>query len=264
VPFGGITFPKGPSIYSHLFFIIVSCTAFGRVHTETMSEFRGSAGRCVICLESLEPELSEDDSNNNADTGVGDTSAVDSIQNGIHRSRCGHDIHRQCLHASIRSGNYNCPVCRHPLGEMNPACTSASSNNIDNGSSSCSNSSSDGASSSNQPIVRGGKDPLDRYIRMLKSNLPPAVVRQRMVVDNIPASTIDAFFTGGVSREVMTAEEIAAEGNNARLKAIANLDTYRRQLKVGVDEGAVRQKMAAAGIAQSDIDDFFQEYMSNL
>ena len=68
--------------------------------------------QCVICLEpfTLTTDNDDDDDNHTA------TAATNKI-----RARCGHVLHGPCLRASIRSGNYTCPLCRLPLGEPGEA-----------------------------------------------------------------------------------------------------------------------------------------------
>ena len=137
-----------------------------------------------------------------------------------HNSRCGHPIHRHCLQALMRSGNYTCSICRMSYGDI--------PNALD------------------QPQLK-------RYTKMLQQKLPIAAVRQRMEVDRIPPSVIDAFFTGGASTVVQDPASLAAE--NA--KVVVDTAKFTKMLKVGMSEEAVRQKMESVGITGEDIDSFF-------
>eukprot|EP01036_Dinobryon_divergens_P036518 gene36518-47567_t len=85
-----------------------------------------------------------------------------------HIIRCGHSVHRACLQSSLRVGSYSCAVCRRPLGDP-PGPVAV-------------------------PLH------LKRYVNMLRSGLPAAAVRQRMIADALPPQEVDAFFTGGASR----------------------------------------------------------------
>ena len=152
--------------------------------------------RCPICLDDI--ELSNP---------------------GLISSRCGHVAHSSCLHASIRSGAYQCPICRQPFGDI--------------------------PSSTDKALLR--------YVKMLKSGLLMAVVRQRMIVDRVSLSTIDAFFTGNASLAVQTEEDLVEE-------KIINFDKYRKMVVVGMDIEAVCQRMKVDGISSDKIDQFLSEY----
>lgn len=135
-----------------------------------------------------------------------------------HDSRCGHPIHRQCLQTLMRTGSYSCSICRKPFGDVQSA--------------------------QDQPHLK-------RYVNMLKQKLPVAAVRQRMEADGVSTSVVDAFFTGGASLAVQdegTAEPLGAEVDTAK---------YTKMLRVGMSEGAVRQRMEAAGISSEAINAFF-------
>ena len=88
---------------------------------------------------------------------------------------------------------------------------------------------------------------------MLKSNLPPAAVRQRMVVDRIEPAVIDAFFTGGASIAVQNEEDLSPKSSSSH----ADYGKYKKMLKVGMTEDVVQQKMETAGIGLEDINNFF-------
>lgn len=174
---------------------------------------------CVICLEEIDPQVFQQQKQDSS-----------SHSSEYYRSRCGHITHSHCLQASVRSGNYNCPLCRQPLGDI----------------------------SVELAIV---EKRLHRYVKMLKSGLAAAAVRQRMIVDGIPTPLIDAFFTGGASRAMGDIDESKSiETQEEReIKVIAWFEKYRKMLDRGMPEGAVRQKMQAAKeeLTTVEIDRFF-------
>ncbi len=176
--------------------------------------------RCVICLEDIDPQsLQQQENNSNSHTSE------------YYHSRCGHITHSHCLQASVRSGNYNCPLCRQPLGDISVELAAVEKR-------------------------------LHRYVKMMKSGLATAAVRQRMVVDGIPPAMIDAFFTGGASRAMGDNDDIEgkAETPEEREKKLHTwFDKYRKMLDRGMPEGAVRQKMQAARgeLTKEEIDRFF-------
>lgn len=141
-----------------------------------------------------------------------------------HNSRCGHPIHRQCQQVLMRSGSYSCSICRMPFGDV--------------------------PDELEQPHLK-------RYVKMLKQKLPVAAVRQRMEADGISPAIIDSFFTGGASVEVQT--EAVVESTVA-----IDISKFTKMLKVGSHEGAVRQRMVAAGISSEDIDAFFSNYIDEV
>lgn len=103
---------------------------------------------------------------------------------------------------------------------------------------------------------------LHRYAKMLKSGLAPSAVRQRMTVDGIPSSLIDAFFTGGASRALgdETSEQLSGR-TEADLQAL--YQKYQKMLDMGMPEGAVRQKMNSIdSLTSTEIDDFFSNLKS--
>jgi hypothetical protein len=167
---------------------------------ETIVE--GELEKCPICLEEY-------------------VSTID--QNKVQSSRCGHSAHSECLHNLMRSGNYNCPVCRNPFGEV-PSSADKS---------------------------------LTRYLKMLKSNLPPAAVRQRMKVDGVSPAAIDSFFTGGASLSVQTEDDKVA----LAATKVVDFEKYKKMLSVGMNDGAVQQRMLAAGISQEEIDKLLDDYL---
>ena len=139
-----------------------------------------------------------------------------------HMNRCGHSFHKSCMVSSIRTGLYSCPICRQPLGEENEGGISKS---------------------------------FKKYAKMLQANIPTAAVRQRMTVDGINTSDIDAFFTGGASTALYEGMEISP------VLAATNFSPYTKMMKVGMNEGAVRQRMQAAGLSDKEIDNFFCDFM---
>ena len=146
-----------------------------------------SEDQCSICLEPLRQIVSATSSSRSRTCNDEDEEAknVDDpgsnvAESRIHRNPCGHYFHAHCLHSSIKAGNYACPICRKPL---KIGCEG------------------DGGDINGEEGI--DKKLLKRYTRMLQvAKLPEAAVKQRMMVDGIPPRTIDAFFTGGMSREV--------------------------------------------------------------
>lgn len=178
---------------------------------------RESTQRCVICLEDFPFDFSSGDSSKE-----------------YYHSRCGHVTHAHCLHGSVRSGNYNCPLCRQPLGDISVELAAVDKR-------------------------------LTRYVKMLKSGLAASAVRQRMTVDGISSSIVDAFFTGGASRTLVSKEDEerqrAQDAAERQEKLQGLLDKYRRMLDMGLPEGAVRQKMQQAtgdnALSPDEIEQFF-------
>lgn len=139
----------------------------------------------------------------------------------VFQGRCGHAAHIECLRAAVRQGSYNCPNCRCPFGEV--------------------------------PVVV--EQSLLKYAKMLKTGIAQAAVRQRMISDNISLAAIDSFFTGGASVASQTEKEII----EIRTKQRAACEKYTKMLALGMNEGAVKQKMRAAGISDDIINEFFKE-----
>jgi len=139
-----------------------------------------------------------------------------------HMNKCGHSFHKSCMISSIRTGLYSCPICRQPLGDE----------------------------------VEGGiSKSLKKYAKMLQANIPAAAVRQRMTVDGVKASDNDAFFTGGASTALYEGMEIST------VIAAINFSPYAKMMKVGMNEGAVRQRMQSAGLSDKEIDNFFCDFI---
>ena len=161
---------------------------------------------CPICLEEFD---------------------ISSPETDKHNSRCGHPVHRHCLHTSMRSGNYTCSICRSPYGDVK--------------------------GEADQPHLK-------RYVKMLQQKLSFAVVRQRMETDRIAPDVIDAFFTGGASVLVEDEAEVKRRAEN-----VEPVDTLKflKMLKIGMGEGAVRQKMESAGFSHEAIDLFFSEVIES-
>lgn len=198
---------------------------------------------CVICLENLDPSYSntlESESNSSENY-------ITTNENEVHNLRCGHITHSHCLRESIRSGNYTCPICRQPLGEV-PTSSSAAAT-------------ATGVTDSTTHVEKK----LVRYINMLKSKLDPAAVKQRMKVDGIPVATIDAFFTGGMSLEVASP---TARENNVPFEVFVlpqkDMEKYRKMLKIGFNEDVIRQKLSAvSGVSAAQVDRVWMEIVES-
>ena len=75
-----------------------------------------------------------------------------------------------------------------------------------------------------------------------------------MIADALPAQEVDAFFTGGASREVEEEEDTTLPLEAARAE---NIEKFEKMLRVGMNEQAVRLKMESAGLKRHEIDKFF-------
>ena len=140
-------------------------------------------------------------------------------------SKCGHFSHGSCLRSAIRAGSYTCSICRSSLGN----------------------------------IVATSKS-MERYVKMLRANIPTAAVRQRMEADSISKYEIDAFLSGGVSAIDGIRDDVLDTKPSLDK---STLKPYAQMLKCGIMEGAVRQKMALnAKCPEAEIDQFFTEYMN--
>ena len=135
-------------------------------------------------------------------------------------------MHGNCLSSAIRAGFFACPLCRNPLGE-----------------------------------VTAETKELKKFGQMLKSGVPEAAVRQLMTTKGLAPSTIDAFFTGGVSSMEGVRSDTHDEPPPVHTKLFKKFATM---LKAGVCEAAVRQQMAATNLPDAAIDQFFSDYMSDL
>ena len=218
----------------------------------TMPE-RMSEDQCSICLEPmlLQQQVLHSSSSctNDNDASAGNVH-VPSPEGRIHRNPCGHCVHAHCLNSSIRAGNYCCPICRRPFRSGG----------------------SDGNGVGGSGIDGEGDDadrkPLKRYTRMLQvARLPEAAVKQRMVVDGVPPRMIDAFFTGGMSREVAAAGGGDGDDDDGRsslaLGEVAERK-YKKMVEIGIPEEAVRNKMSLAGCSADYIDSFFASFYGGL
>ena len=140
-------------------------------------------------------------------------------------SQCGHFSHGHCLRSAIRAGSYTCSICRSSLGN----------------------------------IVATSKS-MERYVKMLRANIPIAAVRQRMEADSISKHEIDAFLSGGVSAIDGVKDDVLDTKPSIDK---SSLKPYAHMLKCGIMEGAVRQKLALnAKCSDTEIDQFFVDYMN--
>lgn len=139
-------------------------------------------------------------------------------------SKCGHPVHRSCAQASVRAGNYTCPICRAPYTEL-------------------------AAGECDRAFLK--------FSAMLRMKIPPTAVRQRMAAAGITPVQIDTFFTGGCMHNEDDLA-IAAEVHQRMLDG-QSLQPYLTMLRVGLLEAAVREKMRAAGFSQEAISLFFND-----
>jgi hypothetical protein len=117
------------------------------------------------------------------------------------------------------------------------------------------------------PIARGQRLEDSRYEKFrsmqTQSNMPEAVIRQKMKEENISEADQNAFFAEPTPSPQAhrlpppppeQATTAAAEEAPEDLK----FEKYRKMQKLRLPEGAIRQKMSSEGISASDIEAFFQ------
>ena len=151
------------------------------------------------------------------------TGIIGEESKAIYTLRCGHRTHTSCLQPQLKAGLYQCPLCRQDLGVIN---------------------------------LTTQEKKLQRYVKMLQSQHPVAVVRQRMVVDGIPPSEIDAFFTGGASQDIHI-NSSSTDETQSEVKV--DLSKYQKMYSMGMNELAIRQKMQVDRIPTSIIEQFINE-----
>jgi hypothetical protein len=97
------------------------------------------------------------------------------------------------------------------------------------------------------------RDDMKKYFKMKKMGLPEGAVRQKMQTDGMSAADIAAFF--GESPPAAA----APPKTNSDLKNREDMKKYFKMKKMGLPDGAIRQKMKQDGISASDAAAFFGE-----
>ena len=95
------------------------------------------------------------------------------------------------------------------------------------------------------------------------AKVPEAAVRQRMAADGVSPVDIDAFFTGGLSRQDGIRDDALDAADTATRTAPdkKRLEAYAAMIKRGLPEAAVRQKMAMDKVPVAAVEDFFQRFL---
>lgn len=93
-----------------------------------------------------------------------------------------------------------------------------------------------------------------KYVKMQKMGIPQGAVRHKMIQDGLETGDIDAFFEG---EEPVQKTKIEEEKPKKNLQKDPKFSKYAKMKKMGIPDGAVRQKMLQEGVSGSDIDQFF-------
>jgi hypothetical protein len=90
----------------------------------------------------------------------------------------------------------------------------------------------------------------EKYRKMQKLNIPEGAIRQKMMAEAIPPNEIEAFFLGPVlsQAEALSEPEPAED---------PKFEKFRKMQKMGLPEGAIRQKMSTEGISLTEQEIFF-------
>ncbi len=116
---------------------------------------------------------------------------------------------------------------------------------------------SGGASTSAAPVSASTAPALpekfEKYVKM-KKMLPEGAVRQKMSMEGIPDSEIDAFFAGTLG--TTPTGPTPAPASTAPAAEDPRFEKFRKMQKM-LPEGAVRQKMSLEGLTPAEIDVFF-------
>lgn len=99
-------------------------------------------------------------------------------------------------------------------------------------------------------VPPGSEEKVEKYRKMQKMNFPEGAIRQRMMIDGMDHETIDAFFAG--------APIVAPEPPPATVEVDETMVKYAKMKKLGLPDGAIRQKMTTDGFEPGDIDKFLQ------
>ncbi len=99
-----------------------------------------------------------------------------------------------------------------------------------------------------------GREDMAKYFKMKKLGLPAGAIRQKMQKDGISTADAAAFFGE-------KPPAAAAAPGPGSLKDREDMAKYFKMKKLGLPDGAIRQKMQKDGITASDISAFFGEHI---
>ena len=124
----------------------------------------------------------------------------------------------------------------------------------------------------NQPRQQGPKTHYDsakfvKYEKMKKMGLPDGAIKHKMAMESMSAEDIDLFFArNNGERNEGAAPVAAAETAEAKLEIRASsvtddpkFEKYKKMRKMGLPDGAVRQRMMRDGMEEGTIAVFFGE-----
>ena len=106
---------------------------------------------------------------------------------------------------------------------------------------------------------------LEKYTRMRKMGIPDGAIRHKMKQDGVEAANIATFFSSSAAPMERTELPVAGRAPAAALigedaiKSREDLKTYFKMKKLGLPDGAIRQKMQKDGMSGADIAAFFGE-----
>ncbi len=99
---------------------------------------------------------------------------------------------------------------------------------------------------------------LAKYKKMMKMGIPPGAVRHSMVKDDVSSSLIDALFGSSSSEPAKTKKAIELNDDEKK-----KAELYKKMLKMGLPEDAVRHKMTMDNASKDLINVIFNNGTSN-
>lgn len=90
----------------------------------------------------------------------------------------------------------------------------------------------------------------EKFGKMLDMGVPPPAVRQKMIMAQIPADKVDAFFQANATP---SGDQQTASAKTASIALGPELDKFKKMLAMGIPPPAVRQKMIMAQISSEKI-----------
>ena len=106
---------------------------------------------------------------------------------------------------------------------------------------------------------------MEKYARMRKMGIPDGAIRHKMKQDGVDAANIAGFFIAASNPVVRRATPAVARDSataSSQLNALQSredLKKYFKMKKLGLPDGAIRQKMQKDGMSGVDIAAFFGE-----
>ena len=94
------------------------------------------------------------------------------------------------------------------------------------------------------------EDKAEKYRKMQKMSFPEGAIRQRMMIDGMDLEAIEAFFAA--------TPVVAPDPPPAIVPVDDSMMKYAKMRKLGLPDGAIRQKMTTDGFQLEDIDIFLQ------